>query len=65
MATGNSDKIAAGVVIIGGVLALTIFAGMSEELGKVLVIFMLGILLLWVMGPGSALIKKWTNTATS
>lgn len=55
----SPDKVTGSVVMIGAVLVMTIFAGVSDQLGKVLVIIMLGFLLLFLMGPGSALIHKW------
>lgn len=53
------DRVAGSVVIIGAVLIMTIFAGLSDNLGKVLVIIMLGFLLLWLMSGGSGLVNKW------
>ncbi len=59
------DKVTGGIVIIGGVLIMTIFAGLSEGLGKVLLIVMFGFLLLWLMTGGAGLIQKWTGLAGS
>lgn len=44
---------------------MTIFAGLSEGLGKVLLIVMLGFLLLWLMTGGAGLIQKWIGLADS
>lgn len=55
------DRVAGSVVVIGGVLIMTIFAGLSENLGKVLMIIMLGFLLLWLMSGGSGLVNKWLS----
>ena len=57
----TTDRVNGGIVIIGSILVLTIFAGMSEGFGKVVLIVMFGFLLLWIMGPGNALISKWTG----
>lgn len=55
------DKVTGGIVIIGGILIMTIFAGLSEGLGRVLMIVMFGFLLLWLMTGGAGLIQKWTG----
>lgn len=59
------DRVAGSVVVIGAVLIMTIFAGLSENLGKVLMIIMLGFLLLWLMSGGSGLINKWLSLTGS
>lgn len=59
----NTDRVAGSVVIIGAVLVMTIFAGLSDNLGKVLMIIMLGFLLLWLMSGGSGLVQKWLDIA--
>ena len=58
------DRITGGVVIIGGIIIMTIFAGLSENLGKVLLIIMFGFLLLWFITSGAGFIQKWTAPIT-
>lgn len=60
MASSSNDKISTGIVMIGGVLVITVLAGLNDRLGKLLVIFVLGILLLWAMS-NTPLLSKWTS----
>lgn len=58
MAT-QPDKITGGVVLIGCILAVTVIAGLDDNLGRVLVIIFLGFILLWLMTTGAPDIQKW------
>jgi VIT1/CCC1 family predicted Fe2+/Mn2+ transporter len=55
----GQDKVTGGVVIIGGIFIVTLLAGISEDLGRILVIIMAGFLLIWLMTGGSNLLSKW------
>jgi hypothetical protein len=65
MAAEQTDKITGGIVIIGGILIMTILAGLSDNLGRVLLIVMFGFLLLWLMTGGAGLISKWMGNVQS
>lgn len=55
----QQDKIAGGVVLIGCILAVTVVAGLDDNLGRVLVIVFLGFILLWLMTNGAPEIQHW------
>jgi VIT1/CCC1 family predicted Fe2+/Mn2+ transporter len=55
----GQDKVTGGVVIIGGIFIVTLLAGISEDLGRILVIIMAGFLLIWLMTGGANLLSKW------
>jgi hypothetical protein len=58
MATSGQDKITGGIVMIGSIFVITVLAGINEQLAKILLVFMLGVLLLWAMS-NNALLAKW------
>lgn len=55
------DKITGGVVLIGCIFAVTVVAGLDDNLGRVLVIVFLGFILLWLMTGGSNLVQSLVN----
>jgi VIT1/CCC1 family predicted Fe2+/Mn2+ transporter len=57
----GQDKVTGGVVIIGGIFIVTLLAGISEDLGRILVIIMAGFLLIWLMTGGANLLSKWMS----
>ncbi len=57
-----ADKIAGGVVIVGGIGIMALLAGINEGVGKIMVVIMAGFLILWlIMGPGASDLKNWTG----
>jgi VIT1/CCC1 family predicted Fe2+/Mn2+ transporter len=59
MAAAQQDKITGGVVLIGAIFAVTIIAGLDDNLGRVLVIIFLGFILLWLMTTGGPEVQGW------
>jgi len=62
--TGN-DKITGGIVMIGAIFIIAVLAGINDQLAKVLMIFMLGMLLLWVMTGGASILQAWVGKIPS
>jgi hypothetical protein len=58
MASGQ-DKVTGGIVIIGGIFIMTVLAGLNDNLGRILLIIMLGFVLLWLMSGGYGYLEKW------
>jgi hypothetical protein len=59
MATPGEDRITGGIVIIGSIFVIALLAGVSKNVGKIMVILMVGFLLLWLMTNGSKDIGGW------
>jgi len=63
MAQTGKDKVTGGIIVIGGVFVLAIVAGASKSMGKIALVFMVGVLFIWLMTSGMGFITKWTNQA--
>jgi hypothetical protein len=48
-----NDKITGGIVIILATGIMAILAGISDDLGKILLVIMAGFLLLWLIASGT------------
>lgn len=64
MANAGQDKISAGIVLVGAIFTITVVAGFSRGLGKVVVLFMFGVLFLWMI-TNYPLVNKWINGVSS
>lgn len=53
------DRIASAIVIIIMVLVCVVLAGFNVDLGKILAVFLSGVFLIWLIGPGEGYVQKW------
>jgi hypothetical protein len=53
------QKVTNAIIVIIMVLVITVMAGFDKNLGRLLTVFMSGVALMWLIGPGYQDIKKW------
>lgn len=59
--TAPADKITGGIVIILATGIIAVIAGVSDNLGKILLIIMAGFMLVWLMASGTQTdLASWT-----
>jgi hypothetical protein len=59
VAAPTVNRITNSIILLIMTLVCVVLAGFDKNLGRILAVFMGGILLLWVMGPGEGYIQKW------
>jgi hypothetical protein len=53
------NRITTAIIIIIMILVCVVLAGFDENLGRILVVFMSGVFMIWLLGPGEGLIGDW------
>ena len=59
VAAPTVNRITNAVILIVMTLICAVLAGFDKNLGRILAVFMGGVLLIWVIGPGEGYIAKW------
>lgn len=53
------NRITNALILIIMVLVCTVLAGFDKSLGRILSVFMGGVFLIWLIGPGEGYVQKW------
>jgi hypothetical protein len=59
VAAPTVNRVSNAVILIIMTLVCTVLAGFDRNLGRILAVFMGGVLLIWILGPGEGYISKW------
>lgn len=58
------NRVTNSIILLIMTLVCVVLAGFDRNLGRILAVFMGGIMLLWVIGPGDGYIQKWIAPLT-
>jgi hypothetical protein len=53
------NRITNGIILLIMTLICVVLAGFDKNLGRILAVFMGGVFLIWMLGPGEGYIVKW------
>ena len=59
VATPTVNRITNAIILIIMTLICTVLAGFDKNVGRILAVFMGGVLLIWLIGPGEGYVEKW------
>jgi hypothetical protein len=58
------NRVTNAIILIIMTLVCVVLAGFDKNLGRILAVFMGGVMLLWIIGPGDGYIEKWIAPLT-
>jgi hypothetical protein len=58
------NRVTNSIILLVMTLVCVVLAGFDRNLGRILAVFMGGIMLLWLIGPGDGYIQKWIAPLT-
>src|SRR5271163_3822592 len=64
VAAPTVNRVTNSIILLIMTLVCVVLAGFDKNLGRILAVFMGGIMLLWVIGPGEGYIGKWLGPLT-
>ena len=61
VAAPTVNRVTNSIILLIMTLVCVVLAGFDKNLGRILAVFMGGIMLLWIIGPGEGYIQKWVT----